>query len=126
MTSSRLTALVLPALLAACGSPERAVSSTIIHAAPPGPGPAIAPDGPSHVTFAVSRLHLGDADRDGTPDEGAWAHYGYDLDGKISTAASTDLCQLRDGAKAAAVYPDGDDGTDNAFGRGALPLFLGL
>src|SRR5689334_6481949 len=55
-----------------------------VHAEPPGPGPMKAPDGPASVTFAITKLYLGDTKRDGTPDPtNGWKEYGYDLDGKI-------------------------------------------
>jgi len=55
-----------------------------------------------------------------------WKHFGYDLDGKQSTATSMDLCKPRNGATPKAVYPDGDLGTDNSFGKNILPLIIGL
>src|SRR5262245_23512873 len=97
------------------------------HAEPPAP-PAMKPgDGSGSVTFAISKLYLGDTDPDGTPDKAnGWKHFGYDLDGKVSTATSTDLCKTRNGASPANVYPDGDDGIDNSFGKLILPIILGL
>jgi hypothetical protein len=93
--------------------------------APPSGGSA--GDGAMSVTFAVSKLYLGDTDPDGTSDmNNGWKHFGYDLDGKQSTATSTDLCKPRNGATPKAVYPDGDLGTDNSFGKNILPLIIGL
>jgi hypothetical protein len=94
---------------------------------PPPPGPTHAPDGAGSTTFAIDKLYLGDTDPDGTIDHtNGWKNYGYDLDGKASTATSTDLCQLRNNASPANVYPDGPDGTDNSFGHHVLPIMLGL
>jgi hypothetical protein len=70
--------------------------------------------------LAVSALRLGD----GT--NGQWKAYGFNLDGKVSTAASTDLCQLNSGAAPSTPYPDGDNGIDNSFGKNLLPTILGL
>ncbi len=77
--------------------------------------------------LAVTKLYLGDTDRNGTPDKtNGWKQYGFDLDGKISTATSTDLCQPVNGASAKNVYPDGNGGIDNSFGKLILPILLGL
>jgi hypothetical protein len=94
---------------------------------PPAAGPSHPGDGTGAVTFAVTRLYLGDTDPNGTPDKvNGWKQFGYDLDGKQSTSTSTDLCQLRNNASPKNVYPDGDDGIDNAFGKLVLPILLGI
>src|SRR4051812_15081241 len=81
--------------------------STAVHAEPPDAPPAKDPDGAVDVTFALKKLYLGDTNPDGTPGKGiSWKQYGYDLDGKISTAASKDLCKPRNNAPASTVYPD--------------------
>lgn len=89
---------------------------------PPGPESADVPDGAGSVTFAVKKLYLGDTDWGGTPDKSGWKNFGYDLDGKASTAASTDLCKPAGSAKASDVYPDGNNGIDNSFGKNILPI----
>ena len=96
-------------------------------ARPPG-HPAMSDTfGAGSVTFAISKLYLGNTDRDGTPDQAnGWKQYGFDIDGKISTAASTDLCKPRNNASPQNVYPDGNGGIDNAFGKNILPILLGL
>ncbi len=79
------------------------------------------------AVMAISQLYLGDTKRDGTPDPtSGWKSYGYDLDGRVSTKASTGLCKPRAGGSPAAVYPDGDEGRDNSFGKNILPVILGL
>jgi hypothetical protein len=94
---------------------------------PPGPGPMKAGDGATSTTFAISKLYLGNTDPDGTPDPtNGWKHFGYDLDGKISTATSTDLCKPRNNAPIKNVYPDGTNGVDNSFGKNILPVIIGL
>jgi hypothetical protein len=94
---------------------------------PPAPGPTKAGDGTGSVTFAISKLYLGDTDPDGTPDKvNGWKNYGYDLDGDISTATSTNLCKPIDSATPKNVYPDGNDGIDNSFGKLILPIILGI
>lgn len=75
------------------------------------------------TVMAVDALFLGDTDPDGTQNASAWAQYGFNLDGNVSTAASADHCQPYTGATKADVYPDGNDGIDNSFGKNVLPLF---
>ncbi|MFT3775721.1 MAG: hypothetical protein QM820_61020 [Minicystis sp.] len=100
-----------------------------VHAGPPPPGEAAAPpDLTKHLAFAVNRFFLGDTDPDGTPDVmNGWRHLGYDVDGKISTASSTDLCQPFFPTEPKYLHlDDGDDEIDNAFSRHLLPIFLGM
>lgn len=98
-----------------------------VHAAPPAAPPMKAPDGASSVTFAINKLYLGDTNRDGTANKvNGWKAYGYDLDGKISTASSTDVCKPRNNASPKNVYPDGNDGIDNSFGKNILGIILGI
>jgi hypothetical protein len=102
-------------------------SATGDHADPPAPGPMKEGDGAASVTMAISKLYLGDTNRDGTPNKvNGWKQYGYDLDGKISTTASTDLCKPRNNAPPKNVYPDGDKGIDNSFGKNILGIILGI
>src|SRR4029077_10204857 len=100
---------------------------------PPVPGPLHAGSGPT-VVFAVTKLFLGDTDRDGTPDPAnGWKHLGFDVDGAI-TNCSGDACeqefldQCRPAAEgwAAVALPDGDDGTDNGFGHNIMPILRSL
>jgi hypothetical protein len=86
-----------------------------------GPGPSGA-----GVSFVLTKLFLGDTDRNDVPSQGAWKHLGMNLDGKVSTAQSNDLCQPRNGASKQSVYPDGDGGIDNSFGKNIVPIFMGL
>ncbi|MRG90595.1 hypothetical protein [Polyangium spumosum] len=77
--------------------------------------------------MAMSQIFLGDTKRDGTPDPtGAWREFGYDLDGRASTKASVGLCKPRAGGAPASVYPDGDEGRDNSFGKNILPTIISL
>jgi hypothetical protein len=101
--------------------------STAGHAEPPGPGPNEPGDAPGDTIFAISKLYLGDTDPDGTTDHAnGWKNYGYDLDGDISTPTSTTLCKPLDSATPANVYPDGNDGIDNSFGKLILPILFGI
>jgi hypothetical protein len=72
--------------------------------------------------FALNRLFFGDTDKSGMEDPDAWRQFGFDIDGLVTTAASTDVCQLDPGADPDEVKTDGDDGIDNSFGRNIIPL----
>lgn len=77
--------------------------------------------------FAMNQLFIGDSDADGTPNPAnGWKSFGFNLDGRLSTKTSTDLCKPKAGGSAAEVYPDGNVGIDNAFGKNILPILLGL
>jgi len=82
-------------------------------------------DGPGAVV-AFRRLFLGDTDRNGAKSASAWKEFGFDIDGKVSTEASTDLCKPRAGGNKSSVYPDGNNGIDNSFGKNLLPIFTGI
>lgn len=108
-----------------CGSSSSS-SSGGTETAQPGKQPPQKPDAPattesSEKTFAVNQLFLGESDRAGAPNKDAWKTYGYNLDGKISTKESTDVCQRQAGASPA-NQDDGTDGTDNAFGKVIIPF----
>lgn len=70
------------------------------------------------VLFAANKLYFGDSPA------GAWQQYGFNIDGKVSSATSTDLCQPAAMGSAAKAYPDGNNGIDNSFGNNVLPLLL--
>ena len=92
---------------------------------PAKPAGGVKGDGPGQV-FAVQKLFLGDTDRSGSPKPTAWESYGYNLDGKISTATSTDVCKPRAGAQPKSVKTDGKGGLDNAFGKLLMPIIGSL
>lgn len=79
------------------------------------------------AVFAMTKLYMGDTDRNGAASSTAWRAFGHDLDGITSTSTANGECQLQAGA-ASSVRADGDDGIDNSFGRNVLPMlatFLG-
>jgi hypothetical protein len=123
-----LALVALPFALPACGGDGGLIPVDPVppgHVEPPAPGPEKAPTSSETRTFAFRVLNLGDANRDGSLNQGrAWKQYGYDLDGKISTAISTDLCKPRAGAQTKSVYPDGNGGIDNSFGAHLLGVIL--
>lgn len=113
--------------LTGCGStttePPAVVDETGV--VPPEPGPDKPGDGPG-VALAVDKLFLGETTREGKDDTNAWKKIGFNLDGKISTATSTNLCKPVGSATASSVYPDGDQGIDNAFGKIIVPIIKTL
>jgi hypothetical protein len=100
-------------------------------AQPPGPGPANPGDGPGAV-FAISKIYLGDTDRDGTHNPNGWKQYGYNVDGQITNCVGNACNQVHNHCKPAgngskaAVYPDGKNGIDNSFGSNILPILTAI
>jgi hypothetical protein len=81
------------------------------------------PTGTGSAVFAISKLYYGDTDRYGVLSASAWMGYGLDIDGKITTKTSTDVCTLAAGA-AKSTQADGQYGIDNSFGENILPIFI--
>ena len=75
----------------------------------------------SKHNYALHKLYMGDTDRMGVTNPDAWKSFGYDLDGKITTQASTDVCTLVAGASKS-VQIDGNGGIDNSFGANIMPI----
>ena len=83
----------------------------------PGTQPSTKPD--NVETFAIQTLLLGEYDRTTkTPSTTAWKSYGYNLDGKVTTKDSADVCT----AAVKTNQIDGNNGIDNAFGSVILPI----
>jgi hypothetical protein len=72
--------------------------------------------------FAFHHYYLGDTDRQGTTSASAWSQFGRDVDGKTTTASSTDVCTLVAGASKQ-VQVDGTGGIDNSWGANIMPIF---
>lgn len=83
-------------------------------------GGIVAGGGP---TLAIRKLLIGDTLENGQVSTEAWRGYGFNLDCKESTAKSVDLCKPAPGGTASTVYPDGNDGIDNSFGKLLLPIY---
>lgn len=74
------------------------------------------------MVLAINKLDFGDMGMDTSASQ----MLGFDIDGLVSTAGSTDLCQPANGGSKGTVYPDGANGIDNAFGKNILPLLLNI
>lgn len=96
-----------------------------MHPPPEAPASPTAPSGDA-VTFAVSKIYLGDTTRDGTPDSKAWQQFGYNLDGIVSTKNGSNHCTPQMGANPSLVKTDGPGGVDNALGANLLSIILGV
>jgi hypothetical protein len=75
--------------------------------------------------YAMRTLYLGDTDRMGVSSPTAWESFGYDLDGRITSEASTDVCTLVAGASKA-TQMDGIGGIDNSWGANIMPIMQTL
>src|SRR4051812_12158703 len=65
--------------------------------------PPAKPSGPTTTSttehnYALAKLYLGDTDRGGVASQTAWKTYGFDIDHKVTTKDSTDVCTLASGA----------------------------
>lgn len=72
-------------------------------------------------TYAITDVFLGDSTRAGLRSDTAWKSFGWNLDGKITTNTSVDVC-TRPPKSATWWQVDGTVGIDNAFGAWVLPL----
>lgn len=72
------------------------------------------------IVLSVSELYFGEGN------SGEWKKFGWNLDDKVSTGLSKDLCQPAEMGTANTAYPDGEDGIDNSFGKNLLPTILSL
>jgi len=66
-------------------------------------------------SLATTQVAFGDSD------PGAWQNIGFDLDGKCTTATSTDVCKVAAGAPVS-FQTDGMRGIDNSFGANLCPI----
>ena len=64
----------------------------------------------------MTRVTFGDS-----PTADAWKQIGFNLDGKVTSKTSTDVCELVQGASRAA-QDDGQNGIDNSFGENLCPI----
>ncbi len=88
-------------------------------ARPNGAGPG---DG-AGVIMGTTKLYIGTKTRAGQEDSKAWMDFGYDLDGQITGASDfSKHCKPSGNAPPKSVFPDGNDGIDNSFGKYLLPI----
>jgi hypothetical protein len=137
------TPLVLAAASAACGSSGSGSTNPLTSGSGAGSGSTSGAGAGTGVTtgsngtggqvvgesvaFVVSKLYLGDTDAGGNEDpQNGWRSWGFNLDQRDSTPASVDLCKPHSGGTAQEVYPDGDNGIDNSFGKNVLPILAGI
>jgi hypothetical protein len=85
-----------------------------------GPPPCTDTDG---TVLAIDELFFGDTDFQHVPGPDAWKQFGFDVDGIATSADFTNHCKPNAGADPAAVFPDGNAGIDNSFGKNLLGLF---
>lgn len=122
------------AVAASCGGDESATttdngtggkaaaSSTVSSTAGTGGsgGAPITCDAGEGTTLALTSLDFGPGN------SGEWKKIGLNVDGLVSTAGSTDVCQPNSGGSASTAYPDGENGIDNSFGKNLLPIILSV
>jgi hypothetical protein len=78
------------------------------------------------VTFAVTKLYIGDTDPDGTPDvTNGWTHFGYNIDG-VTPSNLAAFCTPLFNASPSQVHAEGINGIENAFGHNILPILLSI
>ncbi len=110
-------------LFQACSSSSSATSSV---GKPPGkPASGTPTASTTEHNFAIYNLLLGDAPR-GTgaaQSTTAWKKFGYNIDGKVSTRNSTDVCKVSNSGPKS-VHDNGENGIDNSFGANILPIIL--
>ncbi len=75
--------------------------------------------------FAINRVFIGEADRNGLASAQAWKAFGRNIDGLTTTSISTDVCILQTGSSKLNQV-DGNAGIDNAWGALVLPLLQSL
>jgi len=86
----------------------------------------MAGDGTASVTFAISKLYLGDTDPNGMTDQvNGWEYYGYNIDG-VNPNNLAKFCKTVDNAPAGMIHQEGMMGIENSFGHNILPIILNL
>jgi hypothetical protein len=111
--------------VAACGDdtgPGGAGGGTQVGVQPPGRPSGAGPGDGAGVVFGVSHIYIGTKTRAGVEDAKAWADFGYDLDQQITTNDFNNHCTPAGGGAPKTVFPDGNNGIDNSFGKYLLPI----
>lgn len=118
-------AILASAYVVGCSDDEEEIVDQTGIQPPTKPEAGVPGDGDGAV-FAINRLFLGDTDRNGQNSLTAWKQFGYNIDHLISDATSDNLCAPVGEGTPASVYPDGNQGIDNSFGRNILPIITSL
>jgi hypothetical protein len=96
---------------------------------PPNPPPTNPTASTAKHNFAIHNLYIGDSDPTPafTADTNAWETFGYNLDGLLTTASSTDVCTptVAGGYLGNEQQIDGTNGVDNTFGNVVVDGLLG-
>lgn len=71
--------------------------------------------------LAARKIFFGESDRNFMVSTTAWRDFGLDIDGKTTTAQSTDVCKRQVGAPSS-IQVDGTNGIDNSFGANFIPV----
>jgi hypothetical protein len=89
------------------------------------PGSATKTTQSTPLNFAIHQLYLGDTDYGAAAgnNPNAWESMGYNIDGKITTATSKNVCTLQPMGMPD-YQVDGNGGIDNSFGKGIYGTVL--
>lgn len=88
---------------------------------PPRPTGATPGDGGGKI-FGTTKLYVGTKTRQGAESPDAWKSFGYNLDGQVTSDDFANHCTPAGQGIPTNVFPDGDDGIDNSFGRTLIPI----
>ncbi len=92
---------------------------------PPAPGGGSVGTGSTPTVLAIRRVFLGETNTSGQPDPNAWANYGFNLDGLLSTKTGSNHCTLQPNTPPSNKV-DGTEGIDNGFGKNVVPILKTL
>lgn len=122
------TSALLAMVLAGCGGDAATPASDAACSGGRCDGGVAVPEGVTRW-FAIRQLQLGLTDRAGRLDLSAWRQYGWNLDGRVTTAVDSEVsansCRRRDGSQPK-VLADGDDGRDNNYGQHVLAVLRSI
>ena len=116
-----VAAVAVLALSQGCSSTETPAAAGGGVGAPPAKPSAGATTSKTEHNYALQQLFMGDVDRNLAKSTTAWKKFGYNIDGKVSTKDSTDVCTPFEGAGKDAQV-DGENGIDNTFGSRIIPI----
>lgn len=130
MSSILLRSLLIASLAAGCSasSAEEGITDTTVDLAHPPARPQVSVVGTTHW-YVLDSYRLGVSGPDGVPNVDAWARYGYDLDGRATSAddvtADRLACRRPVGSSKRSAI-DGARGVDNAFGKDFMSMMRSL